>query len=51
MLNWNLIKKDNKNIDNKNNNNKNKNNNNNGKLKLKKNNFLNKIKLATCKTN
>lgn len=49
MLNWNLIKKDNKNIDIKNNNNKN--NNYNGKLKLKKNNFLSKIKLATCKTN
>jgi hypothetical protein len=49
MLNWNLIKKDNKNINNKNNKNKNKNYN--EKLKLKKNNFLNKIKLATCKIN
>jgi hypothetical protein len=44
MLNWNLIKKDKNNINNKN-------KNNNGKLKLKKNNFLNKIKLATCKIN
>ena len=51
MLNWNLIKKDNKNINNKNNKNKNKNKNNNGKLNLKKNNFLNKIKLITCKIN